>query len=721
MVAMAVFIVPGISLAQTMSVSQLQQEIESLTAQLTTLQNQLTTAEGSTATWCYTFTTNLSIGMSGSAVTALQAALQKDGESVTVNGTFDDQTAAAVTGFQEKYASQILTPSGLSNGTGYAGRATRAELNALFGCGTGSNPVTPPIVATPIVSTPAPITTSPAAPYISQVSPTTATPGTTVTVTGQNFDTNSYISLGNVPNGAESFPVAVNSYTSTSLTFTVPSIGYAIGSNPIYVAEHNSNLLSNQASITISTPTSITVPTVTISVSPTVVTAGQATMLTWSSTNANTCTIIGSNGYNDDGSWTKSNLATSGSLSVTPYPTAQAPYVALYQITCTSSSGGSVTAATGLTVGAAPVPHISQVSPEVAAPNTIVTVTGQNFDANSYISLGNVPTGPENIPVPATSYTATSLTFTMPSSLVGPQPLYVAEHNSNFVSNQASITISSQSVVTVTAPTNGATLHQGSSQLIQWQTAVAGDPADVGLNLVQNGNSVLAIGNVPNTGSYSWTVPSSFVGSSFEIQIYGEGGYGDSGTFTISAPSAPSISQINPTTAAPGATVTVTGQNFDANSYIAIGNAPNQPESQSVTPSSYTSTSLIFVVPAYGISVGMSNPVYVVEKNSNFVSNEASLAISGTPYISQVSPITAAPGATVTVTGQNFDANSYISLGNVPNGPESFPVAVNSYTSTSLTFTIPSVGYAIGSNPIYVAEHNSSLVSNKASITISAQ
>jgi len=148
--AFAVLVVPGISMAQTMSVAQLQAEIQSLTTQLQSLEAQLAAEGGSTAPWCYTFNNNLSIGMTGNEVTELQTALQKDGESVTVSGTFDDQTAAAVTSFQGKYQSLVLTPYGLSNGTGYAGKSTRAELNSLFGC-IGSNSVTPPIVVNPIV------------------------------------------------------------------------------------------------------------------------------------------------------------------------------------------------------------------------------------------------------------------------------------------------------------------------------------------------------------------------------------------------------------------------------------------------------------------------------------------------------------------------------------------------------------------------------------------
>jgi hypothetical protein len=132
---LAVFVFPGISLAQTQSAASLQAELQSLLAQVSMLEAQLA-AQGGSTSWCYTFNSNLSIGMSGPAVTALQTALQKDGEFVQVTGTFDDQTAAAVTGFQEKYTSVILTPNGLTNGTGYAGEATRVELNSLFGCRT---------------------------------------------------------------------------------------------------------------------------------------------------------------------------------------------------------------------------------------------------------------------------------------------------------------------------------------------------------------------------------------------------------------------------------------------------------------------------------------------------------------------------------------------------------------------------------------------------------
>jgi len=49
-----------------------------------------------------------------------------------VTGNFFNLTLQAVIRFQEKYASEILTPSGLQKGTGYVGSATRNKINQLL-------------------------------------------------------------------------------------------------------------------------------------------------------------------------------------------------------------------------------------------------------------------------------------------------------------------------------------------------------------------------------------------------------------------------------------------------------------------------------------------------------------------------------------------------------------------------------------------------------------
>jgi hypothetical protein len=92
------------------------------------------------------FTRNLKKGDTGADVKALQEFLNAKGYTVAVAGagskgmetmTYGPATAAAVSKFQEAYASEILAPLGLSKGTGNFGTATRAKANALASSTTG--------------------------------------------------------------------------------------------------------------------------------------------------------------------------------------------------------------------------------------------------------------------------------------------------------------------------------------------------------------------------------------------------------------------------------------------------------------------------------------------------------------------------------------------------------------------------------------------------------
>lgn len=148
-VLMMMFVfVPSQTNAQT--TSQLQLQINQLLAQVAALQAQLAQLTGG-ATCTVTFTRNLGVGALGADVLALQRFLNGSADTrVAVSGAgspgFETQyygpaTAGAVSRFQVKYRSEILTPAGLVNPTGYFGPSSRAKVNTLC---TVTPPVTPP-------------------------------------------------------------------------------------------------------------------------------------------------------------------------------------------------------------------------------------------------------------------------------------------------------------------------------------------------------------------------------------------------------------------------------------------------------------------------------------------------------------------------------------------------------------------------------------------------
>src|SRR3990167_8130268 len=116
---------------------------------------------------CVALTRNLSLGMSGSDIQLLQQVLNRDQRTtlaMTGPGSrgmesqyFGPITKRAVIAFQDMYADEVLTPVGLTAGSGYVGVFTRAKLATLCLIGGEISPVTSiatPHVATPVVITP---------------------------------------------------------------------------------------------------------------------------------------------------------------------------------------------------------------------------------------------------------------------------------------------------------------------------------------------------------------------------------------------------------------------------------------------------------------------------------------------------------------------------------------------------------------------------------------
>ena len=147
--------------AYAQSTTDLQSQITALLAQLQKLQTQ--TTNQSSATTNINLTRNLSVGMTGADVQALQRFLNSDPSTmVAASGVgskgnetvyFGPATRAAVIAYQNKYRSEILTPVGLSQGTGFVGASTRAHMNARGNVTSPGNPTTPGVPNTPSIPT----------------------------------------------------------------------------------------------------------------------------------------------------------------------------------------------------------------------------------------------------------------------------------------------------------------------------------------------------------------------------------------------------------------------------------------------------------------------------------------------------------------------------------------------------------------------------------------
>ncbi len=122
---------------QTELIKQLQARIETLLAQIAYLRAQLGAMSNEGETTCNAFGNDLYYGMvQNIEVRCLQEFLKNQGQDVypegLITGNFLSLTKNAVIRFQEKYATEILTPLGLERGTGFIGVLTRAKINQML-------------------------------------------------------------------------------------------------------------------------------------------------------------------------------------------------------------------------------------------------------------------------------------------------------------------------------------------------------------------------------------------------------------------------------------------------------------------------------------------------------------------------------------------------------------------------------------------------------------
>ncbi len=471
-------------------------------------------------------------------------------------------------------------------------------------------------------------------PTITGLSPASATAGGaafTLTVNGTNFVPGSMVQWAGTA-------LTTTFVSATQITAAVPANLIATASSA-NVTVTGPGGVSAGAAFTISP--AILAPTI-ASLSPSSATAGSA---------AFTLTINGANF--DSGTtvqWGTTALArtfVSATQLTAVVPASLIAASGSASVTVTSS-GGTSSGAT-FTINAVP-PTITSLSPSSATAGGAaftLTVNGMNFVSGTTVQWNGTA-------VTTTFVSATQLTAAIPASLIataGSESVTVADAGGTssaaaFTVNSALPTISGFSPATVNAGgaaftltvtgtnfVSGATVQWNATGLTTTFVSATQLTAEVPANLIAT------------TGSASVTVKDA-------------AGTSTAATYTISAPNAPTISSLSPSSAMAGGTaftLTVNGMNFNSSATVEWGNT-------ALTTTSVSATQLTAAVPPSLIATAGS--VNVTVADAGLTSVAAIFTINAVPpTITTLSPASAAPGGpafTLTVNGANFDSSASV-------------------------------------------------------------
>jgi gliding motility-associated-like protein len=449
-------------------------------------------------------------------------------------------------------------------------------------------------------------------PTIASFTPTSAASGATVTLTGTNFTGATEVSFGGT--AATSF----NIVSSTSITAVI-----AAGTSG------NVSVTTPGGTGTLAGFTFIPAPTIT-SFTPT--SAGSTTTVTLTGTDFTGATAVSFGG----------TAATSFNVVSATSITAVVAAGTSGNVSVTTPGGTGVLA--GFTF--IPAPVITSFTPTSAATGATVTLIGTNFTGATAVSFGGTAATSFNV-VSATSITAVVAAGTSGNvSVTTPGGTGVL----------AGFTFIPAPVITSFTPTNaasGATVTLTGTNFTGATALSFGGTAATSFNVV-SASSITAVVAAGTSGNVSVTTP---------------GGTGVLAGFTFIP--APVITSFTPTSAATGATVTLTGTNFTGATALSFGGTA------ATSFNVVSATSITAVVPA-----GTSGNISVTTPSGTGVL--AGFTFIPAPVINSFTPTSAGSTTTVTLTGTNFTGATALSFGGTA------ATSFNVVSATSITAVVAS-------------------------------
>jgi hypothetical protein len=470
-------------------------------------------------------------------------------------------------------------------------------------------------------------------PTITGFNPTGGVAGTTVIITGTNFNAtpaNNIVEFNNIP-------AVVTASTSTSITTTVPS---GAGTGPISIAVSGVTIQSSSNFTVFGTP-SIT------GFTPNNGAYGVSVVISGS----NFSSIPSENTVDFNGIESTVTASTTTSITTSvPFGATTGPIsVTVNNITGTSASNFTV-----------PTPVISSFTPTSSAEGGTVIITGSNF----HTTLANNVVKFNDVTAVVTTATSTSITTTVPAGA----------SSGKITVTVGGITGTSSSDFTV-LPTPTFTSFHPSSGAIGATVTLTGTNFNTTApeNNVIKFNVTTAQTLTASATSLTTKVPTGATNGKISITTSNLT-LNSATNFTVLP--TPTITGFNPANAAAGAIITITGTNFNTPL------ADNQVSFNGIVAdiTSSTSTSISAIVPAGAIT----GPISVIV-NGVAITTATNFTVLPTPTLVEFTPTSGAPGATVIITGTNFNsiaANNVVKFNGVT-------ATVVSATTTSLTVTVP--------------------------------
>ena len=486
------------------------------------------------------------------------------------------------------------------------------------------------------------------------LNPTSATAGSSVTVTGTDFAANTTVTItydGTVVTTVPS-PLSATPLGGWNATFIVPPS--ASGSHTVNATGSSTSATAN---LTVTPSVSVSPSGGVVGTSVTVIGYGFGASETGISVNYDGASVASGITAGAQGTWSAS-LVIPASAS------------GLRTITAT---GPSNTATTTFSV----TPKIISNRAN-GAPGSSITITGTGFGASETgIAVTYDGTAVTTVPpsVSANPKGGWSATFIVPASPSGPHTID-SYGSSTSVNSVPEITFTTSAGISANRP-NAA---PGSSITI---TGSGFGTGETGITVTYDGNPVASVASADATGGWkaTFTVPTSPAGS----HIIDASGSSTQATsipdITFSVTAGISTSRAS---AAPGSSITITGSGFAAGETGIAISYDGTATTSGISADANGGWKATFVVPA------SPSGTHIIDAGgpSSLATSVTDLTFTVIPGISTNRP-SAAPGSSVTITGSGFAASETGIFVNYDDKAVSQGITANALGGWTATFVVP--------------------------------